>query len=127
MHFPQPCALLLQDVPGYRYLDTAVNKTGNNSHVLGENTIEADYSILKNEAFSLNKMKGYSPCLIHLIYWEMGILEFHRAVRYFCLNFYDMKILSKEEIVFCGQMDNINIMFNKLKYYNYTYCKEYDR
>ena len=41
MHFPQ----LLQDVPGYRYLDTATDKTGNNSHVLGENNIEADYSI----------------------------------------------------------------------------------
>ena len=37
-----------------------------------------------------------------------------------------MKKLSKEEIVFCGQMDNINIMFNKLKYYNYTYCKNYE-
>ena len=38
-----------------------------------------------------------------------------------------MKILSKEEIVFCGQMDNISIMFNKLKYYNYTYCKDYEK
>lgn len=45
MHFPQPCVLLLQDVPGYRYLETAIDKTGNNSHVLGENNIEADYSI----------------------------------------------------------------------------------
>ena len=98
-----------------------------NLETIPANIFRETDKILKNEAFSLNKMKGYSPCLIHLIYWEMGILEFHRAVRYFCLNFYDMKILSKEEIVFCGQMDNISIMFNKLKYYNYTYCKDYEK
>ena len=97
-----------------------------NLETIPANVFRETDKILKNEAFSLNKIKGYSPCLIHLIYWEMGILEFHRAVRYFCLNFYDMKILSKEEIVFCGQMDNISIMFNKLKYYNYTYCKDYE-
>ena len=62
-----------------------------------------------------------------MIYWEMGVLEYHRAVRYFCLNYYDYKILSKEELVFCGQMDNINIMFNKLKYYSYKYCKNYEK
>ena len=38
-HFPQPSVLLLQDVPGYRYLDAAIAKTGNNSHVLEEDNI----------------------------------------------------------------------------------------
>ena len=55
----------------------------------------------------------------------MGVIEYHRTIRKFCLNYYDMKILSKEEIIFCGQMDNIYIMYNKLKYYGYMYCKEY--
>ena len=57
----------------------------------------------------------------------MGVIEYHRVLRNFCLNYYDMKILTKEEIIFCRQMDNINIMYNKLKYYSYTYCKEYEK
>ena len=81
--------------------------------------------IFQNESFDFNKIKGYSPCLYHLICWEMGVIEYHRTIRKFCLNYYDMKILSKEEIIFCGQMDNIYIMYNKLKYYGYMYCKEY--
>ena len=70
-------------------------------------------------------MKGYSPCIYNLICWEMGVIEYHRSIRNFCLNYYDMKILSKEEIIFCGQMDNINIMFNKLKYYTSSFSKEF--
>ena len=34
-------------------------------------------------------------------------------------------VLSKEEIVFCNQMDNISIIINKLKYYNFKFCKKY--
>ena len=97
-----------------------------NLETIPSNTFKETERLLKDEAFSINKMKGYSPCLYHLICWEMGVLEFHRAIRYFCLNYYDMKILSKDEIIFCGQMDNISIMFNKLKYYSYTYCKIYE-
>ena len=47
--------------------------------------------IFQNEAFNFNKIKGYSPCLYHLICWEMGVIEYHRAIRKFCLNYYDMK------------------------------------
>ena len=97
-----------------------------NLETITNNVFKETEKLLKNEAFSFNKIKGYSPCLYHLICWEMGVLEYHRAIRYFCLNYYDYKILSKEEIVFCGQMDNINIMFNKLKYYNYKFCKNYE-
>ena len=97
-----------------------------NLETISSGVFKETEKLLKNEAFSFNRIKGYSPCLNHLICWEMGVLEYHRAVRYFCLNYYDYKILSKEEIVFCGQIDNINIMFNKLKYYNYKYCKQYE-
>ena len=83
--------------------------------------------IFQNDAFSFNKMKGYTSCIYNLICWEMGVIEYHRVLRNFCLNYYDMKILTKEEIIFCRQMDNINIMYNKLKYYSYTYCKEYEK
>ena len=98
-----------------------------NLDTIPSNVFREIEKLLKNEAFNYNKMKGYSPCLYNLICWEMGVLEYHRAVRYFCLNYYDYKILSKEEIVFCSQLDNINIMFNKLKYYNYKFGKEYEK
>ena len=81
--------------------------------------------IFQNEAFDFSKIKNYSPCLYHLICWEMGVIEYHRTVRNYCLNYYDMKILSKEEIIFFVQMDNIYIMYNKLKYYSYMHCKEF--
>ena len=109
--------------------DRKINKKIKNINLetITSNTFREIEKLLKNDAFSFKKMKGYSPCLNHLIYWELGVLEYHRAVRYFCLNYYDYKILSKEEIVFCGQMDNINIMFNKLKYYSYKFCKNYEK
>ena len=97
-----------------------------NLETIPNNIFKEVEKIFQNDAFNFNKMKGYSACLYNLICWEMGVIEYHRAVRNFCLNYYDMKILSKEEIIFCGQMDNINIMYNKLKFYSYTYCKEFE-
>ena len=96
-----------------------------NLETIPNNIFKEVEKIFQNESFDFNKIKGYSPCLYHLICWEMGVIEYHRTIRKFCLNYYDMKILSKEEIIFCGQMDNIYIMYNKLKYYGYMYCKEY--
>jgi hypothetical protein len=81
--------------------------------------------LMQDQEFSNERMKYFSPCLNHLICWEMGVIEYHRSIRNFCLNYYDMKILSKEEIIFCGQIDNINIMFNKLKYYTSSFSKEF--
>ena len=97
-----------------------------NLETISSNVFREIEKMLKMDAFSVNKMKGYSSCLYHLICWEMGVLEYHRAIRYFCLNYYDLKILSKEEKIFCQQMDNINIMFNKLNYYNSKFCKKYE-
>ena len=97
-----------------------------NLETIPNNIFKDIEKIFQNDAFNFNKMKGYSPCLYNLICWEMGVIEYHRTVRNFCLNYYDMKILSKEEIIFCGQMDNINIMYNKLKYYSYTFCREFE-
>ena len=96
-----------------------------NLETIPNNIFKEIEKIFKNNAFNFNKMKGYSPCIYNLICWEMGVIEYHRSIRNFCLNYYDMKILSKEEIIFCGQMDNINIMFNKLKYYTSSFSKEF--
>ena len=95
-----------------------------NLETIPNNIFKDVEKIFQNDAFNFNKMKGYSSCLYNLICWEMGVIEYHRVVRNFCLNYYDMKILTKEEIIFSGQMDNISIMYNKLKYYSYSYCKE---
>ena len=121
LNFFSPAQKLLND----RKINKKISEL--NLDTITSNTFREIEKLLKSEAFSFNKMKGYSPCLYNLICWEMGVLEYHRTVRYFCLNYYDYKILSKEEITFCGQLDNINIMFNKLKYYNYKFCKEYEK
>ena len=98
-----------------------------NIETIPNNIFKEAEKLLQNDAFNFNKMKGYSPCLYNLICWEMGVIEYHRAVRNFCINYYDMQILSKEEIIFCGQMDNINIMYNKLKFFSYSFCKEFEK
>ena len=98
-----------------------------NLETISNNVIKEIEKMFQNELFSINKMNGYSSCLYNLICWEMGVIEYHRSIRYFCVNYYDNQILNKEEIVFCGQMDNITIMYNKLKYYCYNYCNEYEK
>ena len=98
-----------------------------NLETIPNNIFKEVEKLFQNEVFNFNKIKSYSPCLYNLICWEMGVIEYHRYIRNFCLNYYDMKILSKEEIIFCGQMDNINIMYNKLKYYTYKFCKQFEK
>ena len=98
-----------------------------NLETIPNNIFKEIEKLFQNEAFNYNKLKGYSSCLYNIICWEMGIIEYHRAIRNFCLNYYDMKILSKEEIIFCGQMDNINIMYNKLKYYTHSFCEKFEK
>ena len=64
-----------------------------NLETIPNNIFKDIEKIFQNDAFNFNKMKGYSPCLYNLICWEMGVIEYHRTVRNFCLNYYDMKIL----------------------------------
>ena len=82
--------------------------------------------IFQNEAFSLDKLnKLYSPCLINLIYLEMGVMEYFRAIRKYCLNFYDYYILEEDEKYFCKRMDDILKIYYIIKNYAFNKCQEY--
>jgi hypothetical protein len=82
--------------------------------------------IMQNDIFSLDRMNFYySPSLIHLIYLEMGVMEYFRAIRKYCLNFYDYYILEKDEIIFCQKMDEILKIYYKIKNYSFNSCQKY--
>ena len=81
--------------------------------------------IMQNEVFSLDKISYYSPSLIHLINLEMGVMEYFRAIRKYCLNFYDYYILDDEEIRFCQKMDEVLNIYYKIKNYTFNKCQEY--
>ena len=81
---------------------------------------------MQMEAFSYEKIyKFYSPCLVHLVYLEMGIMEYFRAIRKYSLSFYDYYILDKEEINFCKKMDEILKNYYKIKNYTFNKCQNY--
>ena len=82
--------------------------------------------IMQNDIFSLDRMNFYySPSLIHLINLEMGVMEYFRAIRKYCLNFYDYYILEKDEIIFCQKMDEILKIYYKIKNYSFNSCQKY--
>ena len=81
--------------------------------------------IMQTEAFSYEKLNNYSPCLIHLINLEMGIMEYFKAIRKYCLSFYDYSILDKEEIYFCQKMDELLKKYYVIKNYTFNKCQKY--
>ena len=83
--------------------------------------------LMQDQEFSNERMKYFSPCLNHLICWEMGVIEFHRVIRNYSLSYYDFSILDNEEIIFCQQMDNIVLIYYKLLRYANKYCKTYEK
>ena len=92
---------------------------------LNYNTFQYIEKIMQNEAFSLEKInKYYSPSLVNLINLEMGVMEYFRAIRKYCLNFYDYNILDKEEINFCKKMDEKLKIYYKIKNYTFNKCQE---
>ena len=83
-------------------------------------------AIMKNDAFSIDKINFYySPSLVHLINLEMGVMEYFRAIRKYCLNFYDFYILDEYEINFCKNMDETLKIYYKIKNYTFNKCQEY--
>ena len=82
--------------------------------------------IMQNDIFSLDRINFYySPSLIHLINLEMGVMEYFRAIRKYCLNFYDYYILENDEIAFCQKMDEILKIYYKIKNYSFNSCQKY--
>ena len=45
-------------------------------------------------------MKKYSIQLQNLINWIKGVIEFHKVIRKYCLNEFDIEILEENEIKF---------------------------
>ena len=92
---------------------------------LNYNTFMSVEQIMQNEAFSIDKInKYYSPSLVNLINLEMGVMEYFRAIRKYCLNFYDYIILDEEEINFCKKMDKKLKIYYKIKNYTFNKCQE---
>ena len=83
--------------------------------------------LMQDQEFSNERMRYFSPCLNHLICWEMGVVEFHRVIRNYSLSYYDYSILDNDEIIFCQQMDNIILIYYKLLRYANKYCKVYEK
>ena len=94
--------------------------------IIPNNRFRQVEKLMQEQEFSNEKMKYFSPCLNHLIFWEMGVVEFHRVVRNYSLSYYDYNILNEDEIVFCQQMDNIILIYYKLLRYANKYCKKYE-
>ncbi|MCQ2815722.1 MAG: hypothetical protein MJ252_00510 [archaeon] len=83
--------------------------------------------LLEDQLFTPEKVRLFSPCIIHYISWILGIIEYHRTVRKFCLNSYDYQILDQNEISFCSHMDNLYFPYLKLLRYKDKNCKAYKR
>ena len=82
---------------------------------------------LENQVFSPEKTKSFSPCLLHMISWVNGVIEFHRVIRKYSLSGYDYEILDENEINFCREMDNIVLLYYKLLRYASKYCKKNEK
>ena len=87
------------------------------------NTVEQK---LKEDTFLPKNIKNLSPCFSKLILWVSGVIEFHKVIRKYSLSDYDYDILTKDEIAFCMEMDNIILLYYKLLRYATKYCKEYE-
>ena len=72
-------------------------------------------------------MKKYSIQLQNLINWIKGVIEFHKVIRKYCLNEFDIEILEENEIKFCNEMDTIDLLYYKLLRYAAKYCKKYEK
>ena len=82
---------------------------------------------LEHQVFSPEKTKSFSPCLMHMICWVNGVIEFHRVIRKYSLSGYDYEILDENEINFCREMDSIVLLYYKLLRYATKYCKKNEK
>ena len=83
--------------------------------------------LMQDPVYNEDKIRSLSPCLYHLMYWLMGVVEFHRVFRKYSLSYYDYELLEKEEIEFCVEMDNLLLLYYKLMRYVNKYCKKYEK
>ena len=83
-----------------------------------EKIIEIDTSIFENK-------DNYAPCLINLVKFELGVIEYFRAIRNYCISSFDYSILNQHEIEFCQKMDSSLDTYYKIKNYTFNKCQNY--
>ena len=81
--------------------------------------------IMQNDAFSNESIINYSPCLINLIKFEFGVIEYFKSIRKYSLSIYDYHILNDEEIEFCKKINESLDMYYKIKNYTFNKCQLY--
>ena len=82
---------------------------------------------MDSDNFKFSSIKKLSNRFHILLVWYTGLVEFHRAVRFFSLNSYDYEILTNEELNFCQRMDYIYVLYYKLLRYVNCHCKAYEK
>ena len=81
--------------------------------------------IMQNDAFYNDNLIKYSPCLINLIKFEFGVIEYFKSIKKYSLNIYDYHILNNEEIEFCKKINESLDMYYKIKNYTFNKCQLY--
>ena len=81
--------------------------------------------IMQNDAFYNDNLIKYSPCLINLIKFEFGVIEYFKSIKKYSLNIYDYHILNNEEIEFCKKINESLDMYYKSKIYTFNKCQLY--
>ena len=83
--------------------------------------------IMENDIFQNIYENTYPPCLINLINFEFGIIEYFRAIRKYYINSFEIKnnILNENEISFCNKMDACLDTYYKIKNYTFNKCQKY--
>ena len=83
-------------------------------------------TILQFDIFNLNDIKNnYPTCLINLIKFEFGVMEYFRATRKYWINYYDYYMLNENEINFCKKFDEALNLYYKIKNYTFNKCQKY--
>ena len=83
-------------------------------------------TILQFDIFNLNDIKNnYPTCLINLIKFEFGVMEYFRATRKYWINYYDYYMLNENEIYFCKKFDKALNLYYKIKNYTFNKCQKY--
>ena len=83
--------------------------------------------ILQSDIFLFIKENTDSPCLINLIKFEFGIMEYIKAIRKYFITSFEINnnILNKKEIDFCQKMDKCLNIYYKIKNYTFNKCQQY--
>ena len=80
---------------------------------------------MEYDIFSCDKVINYPNCLINLIKFEFGIIEYFKAIRKYSLNHFDNDILSEKEIKFCQKMNETLKIYYKIKNYVFNKCQKF--